>query len=205
MRSPLAAAIAIALGLIVLAGYFFPLPILLNVRTLLLGWGVTLLGIATLVGIANLVVVHWRKMRRNGGKDLYSPVLILAFLLTFAAGVWFTPAHPQYQRIVTAIQVPVETSLLALLAVTLAFASLRLVQRRKGWMPVVFLVSAVLFLLLASGMLPVSTNTPVLGDLFAFLNRLPLAGARGILLGVALGSITTGLRILLGADRPYSG
>jgi hypothetical protein len=37
------------------------------------------------------------------------------------------------------------------------------------------------------------------------LNSLPVAGARGILLGVALGSLTTGLRILIGADRPYSG
>ncbi len=27
--------------------------------------------------------------------------------------------------------------------------------------------------------------------------------ARGIVLGVALGAITTGLRVLLGADRPY--
>jgi hypothetical protein len=30
-----------------------------------------------------------------------------------------------------------------------------------------------------------------------------LAGARGILLGVALGTAATGLRVLLGLDRPY--
>ena len=30
-----------------------------------------------------------------------------------------------------------------------------------------------------------------------------LAGVRGILLGTALGTIATGLRIILGADRPY--
>jgi len=205
MRAPLAAAVAIAIGLIVLASYFLPIPVLLNVRTLLLGWGVTLLGIATLIGIITLMMVHWHKLRRSGGKDLYSPSLILAFLVTFGAGIWFTPTHPQFQRVVTAIQVPVETSLLALLAVTLAFASLRLVQRRKGWMPVIFLASALLFLLLASGLLPLQADTPVLGGLLGFINRLPLAGARGILLGVALGSITTGLRILMGADRPYSG
>jgi hypothetical protein len=35
------------------------------------------------------------------------------------------------------------------------------------------------------------------------LNVPTLAGVRGILLGVALGTIATGLRILLGADRPY--
>ena len=31
-----------------------------------------------------------------------------------------------------------------------------------------------------------------------------LAGARGIMLGVALGTIAVGLRVLLGADRPYT-
>jgi hypothetical protein len=31
-----------------------------------------------------------------------------------------------------------------------------------------------------------------------------MAGARGILLGVALGTVATGLRVLLGIDRPYS-
>jgi hypothetical protein len=30
-------------------------------------------------------------------------------------------------------------------------------------------------------------------------------GARGILIGVALGTIATGLRILMGVDRPYGG
>jgi hypothetical protein len=28
---------------------------------------------------------------------------------------------------------------------------------------------------------------------------------RGILIGVALGALTTGLRVLFGADRPYGG
>ncbi len=30
-----------------------------------------------------------------------------------------------------------------------------------------------------------------------------LSGARGVLLGVALGTAATGLRVLLGIDRPY--
>jgi len=34
---------------------------------------------------------------------------------------------------------------------------------------------------------------------------LAAGGARGILIGVALGTLTTGLRVLLGSDRPYGG
>jgi hypothetical protein len=37
------------------------------------------------------------------------------------------------------------------------------------------------------------------------LRLLPLAGARGLLLGIGLASLTAGLRILFGADRPYDG
>ena len=36
-------------------------------------------------------------------------------------------------------------------------------------------------------------------------NYLVAGGARGIIIGVALGVITTGLRIFFGADRPYGG
>jgi hypothetical protein len=40
---------------------------------------------------------------------------------------------------------------------------------------------------------------PIITQIFA------AAGARGILLGVALGTLTTGLRVLFGADRLYGG
>ena len=91
------------------------------------------------------------------------------------------------------------------IAITLAFACVRLFQRQRGTLAVVFLLSVVFFLLLGSGILGTLGNIPVLGDLIGLFNRLPVAGARGILIGIALGSLMAGLRILLGADRPYSG
>jgi hypothetical protein len=94
---------------------------------------------------------------------------------------------------------------MGVLVITLTFASLRLFQRRKGVMAVVFAASALFFLLVGSGMLSPLLGVPMLGDLLGFLQRLPIAGGRGILIGIALGSLTAGLRILLGADRPYSG
>jgi hypothetical protein len=62
----------------------------------------------------------------------------------------------------------------------------------------------VFFLILSGGFLA-GIDIPLVQSLTAFIDRLPIAGARGILLGIALGSLTTGLRILMGADRPYSG
>ena len=61
MKAPFATAIAIAIGLLVLLGYFVPVPLLLNLRTLLLGWAVILVAVATVVGVINLARVHWSK------------------------------------------------------------------------------------------------------------------------------------------------
>jgi hypothetical protein len=216
VRAPFSTALAIAFGLVVLLGYFIPAPCdpanpglsctFLGIRVVFLDWGAILAGVAMLVGIVNLALVHWRKVRMAGKeRDLLSAVFLLAFLITLAAGFWFTPADVRFQRAVLSIQTPVEISLMALLVVTLAYASLRLLQRRSGLMAASFVISALVFLLLMSGLLGLFQQVPLLRELVNLINRLPLAGARGILLGIALGSLTAGLRILLGADRPYSG
>jgi uncharacterized membrane protein len=66
-----------------------------------------------------------------------------------------------------------------------------------------FVLFAVIVLL---GQVPLGiylwSEFPVIKDWI--LNVPTLAGIRGILLGVALGTIATGLRILIGADRSYT-
>ncbi|NPV75070.1 MAG: hypothetical protein HPY59_01720 [Anaerolineae bacterium] len=205
MRSPVVAAVTIAVGLIVLLGYFLPSLLVQNLRALLINWGVSLAGVAALIGILNLLAVHWRKANDKGNRNFYSLLLLLAFSVTFAAGMWLTPADPGFQHVITSIQIPVETSLMALLAITLGYAGLRLLQRRKGIMGILFVIGAIVFILFSSGFLPVLQQLPLVGGVASLVNRLPVAGARGILLGVAIGSMMTGLRIFLGADRPYNG
>ena len=66
---------------------------------------------------------------------------------------------------------------------------------------VFFLV--VLLVLLGSFSIPPAT-LPFLHVIREWILRVPaLGGARGLLLGIALGTITTGIRILMGIDRPY--
>lgn len=205
MKISFAAIVAVITGLVVFTGIVFAIPGSVNLNTTLIGWAVILAGIATLVGILNLISVHWRKIFRKHDRDLYSPFLLLAFAVTVILGIWLTPADKNFQHVVTSIQIPVETSLLALLSVTLVMAAVRLFRLRKGLMVWSFFVSAVLFIIFGSGLLVIfPAGSPFL-DWVGYLNLVPLAGARGILLGVALGSLMTGLRIILGSDRPYSG
>ena len=205
MKAPFATALAIAIGLLVLLGYFVPMPLLLNLRTILLGWAVILVAVATVVGVINLARVHWSKATRKEGQDIYSAVFLVAFLLTIAAGAVLGPTSPDFQQVVLSIQVPAESSLMALLAIVLAYTSLRLLQRRSGILAILFVFSAVIFLFLASGLLAGADSVSPFKEILSILNRLPFAGARGILLGIALGSLVAGLRILMGVDRPYRG
>ncbi len=198
--------IAVLAGFIVLLGYFFKAPNLTLGRDYLLDWSVTLAGVAALIAIMNLVFgVHWKRVREDKSRAGYSAILIIAFLITFGAGLAFGPANSAYRKVVTAIQIPIESSLMAVLALTLAFSSLKLLQRQRNLTGIIFFISVIIFLVINSGVLSTATSIPFLQELLSAFHQVPGAGARGILLGVALGSLVTGVRVLLGSDRSYNG
>ncbi len=203
---PVAAAIAISVGIIILLGTFIPIPLLEAVRLELIQWAVIVAGVAALVGIGNLFSVHFQKIRRREKGSVYSVTLLVAMLATLFVGVMVGPSHAWMRAAVETIILPVEASLMALLAVTLVYASVRLLRRRADFMSVVFLGTAAL-MLLASVSLPLIGEIPFLGDwIRPWLMFGPAAGGtRGLLLGVALGALTTGLRALFALDRPYGG
>jgi hypothetical protein len=201
--------IAIASGVLVLAGYFFAqradgqASMLANIRMTLLNWAIILAGFAIFIGIFSLGQVHFKKIQKKQKGSVYSLLLIISLVVTFLFGL---VKPDQAQKIFTTVQLPVEASLMALLTITLIYASIRLLRRRPSLVSIIFLLTALVILL---GTVPL----PFLGELPG-LNKvvrpfiaqvLAGAGARGILLGMALGTLTTGLRILFGADRPYGG
>jgi hypothetical protein len=199
------AAFAIAAGAIVLLGYFFP-DQLGSLRLLLLDWAVIIAGVAVLVGIYNLAAVQMEKFRAGQKGGAYGILLVISLLITFGLGLALGPQNQYMQLLMNAVIVPVEASLMAILAVTLIYASIRLLRRRVDVMSVVFLVAALVFLIL---IMPTPFG-PVLGDqgtraMIDFLGMFSGGGTRGLLIGIALGTLLTGLRVLFGVDRPYGG
>ena len=202
------AAVAIAFGLIVLLGYFIPLEALLEFRMLLVEWAVLLAATAVFIGVVSLIGVHWQKIRTRQKDSAYSMLLILSLVVSALLGLLRInnpiTGLPLTSLILDTIIVPAEATLMALLAVTLIYASARLLRRRIDLMSLVFLGVAIVILLMSAplpfGKLPGSEAIEwVITEFFA------VAGARGILIGVALGALTTGLRVLFGIDRPYGG
>lgn len=199
-------AVAIGFGLIVLQGYFLDIPGLETLRTMILQWGIVLAAAALLLGLVNLAAVH---LTRIGGQEAgwsYSALLVTALLGTLVVGLLFGADSTFALSLFTYVQQPVEASLAALLAITLTLAAVRLLSRRRDLRTYVFLVTAMIALL-GTGPWLIASNGGVhqlVGGLRAWVSQVWAAGgARGLLLGVALGATATGLRILLASDRPY--
>jgi hypothetical protein len=198
--------IAIISGLAVLAGYFLQgfFPVLADVQTQLLNWAIILTGVAALVGIFNLISVHADKVRHGEKGGIYSALLVISLVVTFFLGIILRPEHSAMKAVMNGIIIPTEAALMGILTISLLYAAIRLLRRRVDVMSIFFLLTAV-FLLFGSVTLPFG-DIPLFGTLARWVTQVwVLGGVRGILIGVALGALTTGLRVLFGADRPYGG
>jgi hypothetical protein len=199
-------AIAVAFGLIVLQGYFLDVEALSGLRTMVLQWAVVLAAAALLLGVVNLMAVHFSKVGSQEKGWPYSAVLVGALVITLLVGLFFGEESPLVLAVFQYIQQPVESTLAALLAISLTLGVVRLLSRRRDLRTYVFLVTAFI-VLLGTGPWLIGSNGglhQLMGEARAWLSQVWAAGAaRGLLLGVALGATATGLRILLAADRPY--
>lgn len=203
-------ALAIVAGLFVLVGYFVQMDEMVNLQMGLINGAIFIAGWAVLVGVGNLAVVHIEKFRTRQKGGMYSILLVISLIGTFIAGMWGLitsgPENLFLRLAVDAIIVPVEASLMAILAVTLIYASIRLLRRRVDVTSIVFLVVALIFLILIMptpfGPIPGKNLNQFLIDALGIFSR---GGARGLLIGIALGTLLTGLRVLFGVDRPYGG
>lgn len=202
IKAPLSTIVAIVVAAVVLIGYFLPDLPWVWIPEMLLSIAVLLSAVALLLGVANLFTVHLSKITTGSRTALYSAVLLGSLFITFILTIFLGPQAALPMWLFTYIQVPIEISLMAVLTFSLTFAALRLVIRRPGGFSLIF-IAVFLLTLLGSG--PVFGLDFGSGPASFFSNYFVSAGARGILLGVALGSVATGLRILLGADRPFGG
>jgi hypothetical protein len=198
--------VAIVSGFVVLAGYFLQgfFPVLVEVQAQVLNGAIILTGVAALAGIFNLISVHTDKVRHAEKGGVYSALLVISLVVTFLLGMVLRPEHIAMKTMMNGIIIPVESALMGILTVSLLYAAIRLLRHRMDLMSIIFLLTAAI-ILFGSATLPFG-GIPLLGTAARWVTQvLALGGMRGILIGVALGALATGLRVLFGADRPYGG
>lgn len=205
--APFSIAIAVLSAILVLLGYFFENGFLNQTRSLLLENAVILAAIALIMGVINMVRVHWMQLRERKGNTLYHFTFFFGLIITLLIGGWFGITNPTSYGLYDTIVIPVEASLMAVMAISLTYLLTKIINRRKDFFSAVFLISVLVGLLISAPFLGqeipfLSAGNSVVKSLLHLISN---GAMRGILIGVALGSIATGLRLILGADRPYGG
>jgi hypothetical protein len=202
MRKVIPILCAVLVGLFTLISIIFR-PFFEPYLATVLQWGIVLASVATLVGITNLMLTHTRRVVQGKRGFFFSLIVLFSFSISLIGGLLLGADNPGYLRWVSSIRIPLEVSLMGLLALTLTYAGIQFF-RTKGWTPLSlsFGISVLVFLVLGMGFIQAMGN-PVIDQVVAFVQRLPIAGGRGILIGISLGALLTGLRVLFGAERPY--
>lgn len=180
---------------------------LAELTDLLLQLVVITVGVTILIGILNLLTVHGRRIAGARRGWPYSIILVLSALavigLTIAERLNLLSGEPSPSTILLeTVQVSLESALAALLLFTLVYGAYRLMYRRVTWTNLLFTLVLLVALL---GALPLpGAGLSLLAAARDWLMAVPVsAGARGILLGIALATVVTGVRLLVGQDRSY--
>jgi hypothetical protein len=207
-------AIAILAGVAVLLGYFVPeylnLPYrgrMVALHSILVEWAVVVAALALILGLFNIIRVHGQKILRRQPGRAYSLVLAIAVLVgmippILESLVQNSPLQGTLNHILFDYVIgPLGASLAALVVFTLTLAAFRLLRTRRSLGTVIFLLTVVVVLL--------CTTPPVGLGWIAVIREWIItvpgkAGMRGLLLGVALGTIITAMRVFLASERPYS-
>ncbi len=198
-------AIAVLFGALTLLGLLFDLATLNNIT---LGWASLLAAFALLFGVLNLLYVHINRFLTK--RNIYSLFLAISLLtvlgLAYTEHIGLTPNA--VNGVFNWVQSPLEAALGSLLAFFLLFAGFQLMKRKRSIWSVIFILTAIFLLFsnafLATDLLPENVISIVEQAQDIIQNVIVLSGVRGLLLGVALGTILLSIRILLGVERPYN-
>ena len=204
LKQSISVFIAVFFGLVTLIALLFNVS---GISTVILGWASFLAAIALILGVLNLLAVHLTRL--FGERNLYSGVLVLGMLAVFAAAVLDgLTGTDNVGLLFTWVQAPLEAALASMLAIFLLLSGVQLLKRqRTGWAFLFGLTATVVLLgqaLLASRLLPVGLRQPV-NQVVEFIQTIVVtSGIRGLLIGVALGTLLLSLRLLVGVERPYN-
>lgn len=201
-------AIAIATCTVTLVGYV--LPGVSRLTSHLVDWAVIVGAFALLMGLLNILRVHGKRAASSEQGWLNSLALLLAALATLVPPVLEildiapyessgTPSTWFFNHVIT----PAGASLAALLAVSLTLSLFRMLRTQLSLRVGLFLLVVVIVLLGSTPL--VGVEQLPLRSIRDWVVQVPgMAGTRGMLLGVVLGTLVTAIRLLVAVDRPHS-
>jgi len=178
---------------------------------------------AFILGGGNLLKIHGDRIWRKGRDWKYSVVTVVGFLVMLIVGAFKIGGPPGFTGDVSASDswfgfmyysmfVPLQSTMFSLLAFFVASASYR-AFRAKTKEATMLLVAAFIILIgrtplghYVTGWLPPQLQFLHIPNLSNWILAVPsMAGQRAIMIGIALGIVSTSLKLILGIERSYLG
>ncbi len=211
MRREIPLAITFLVGLFMLVDFFVPHHGVSAAAEEMKQWGTIVIAASILLGVGNLIRVHYRKIRRKQDGWGYSITTIAAMgVMLYFGGPWGTIAEGSaFNWMFLNMQVPLQSTMFSLLAFFIASAAYRAFRLRSAEAGLLLIAAIIVMLgrvplgqFLTRG-LPEKATLPWLTE--TIMTYPNMAAFRGILMGAALGVMAMGLRIILGIERSYLG
>jgi uncharacterized membrane protein YozB (DUF420 family) len=210
MRREVPLVLTAIVGITMIIAHFIPpLNILKN---LFEDWFFIIAAFAIYLGILNLILINGDKIYKKQKGWPFGVVVILGFLVITVIGIFFSggksfqdPGTPFYY-IYMNLYYPLSATMFALLAFFVASASYRAFRARN--VEASMLLGAAFILML--GRVPIGYWVSAgLGHALAYaadwiMDFPQTAGQRAIMIGIALGVVSSALRVILGLERAYS-
>jgi predicted permease len=198
-------------GFLMMADFFVPHAAFRGVVSELRQWGLIVVAFTYVLGVANVAQVHGRRIGRRDHDWVNSIVLVTSMAAMAGLGIFHSHDDPgsPFIWLFNHVYDPLSSTMFALLAFFITSAAYRAFRARS--MEAALLLGAAILVML--GQVPV--GAAIWGE-DSFLGGFPgikdwimsvpnMAAKRAILMGAALGAISTGIRVILGIERAHLG
>lgn len=225
MKREIPIAITFVVGVALIVAFFIPVAFCQKAGDTAQSWAIIVFSFAIVLGILNLFLINIKKVFKKAPGWGYSLVLLLGFIVTSVLGIgWGIKSGTPFYYVFDNIYNPLSSTMFALLAFFIASAAFR-AFRAKSREATLLLIAAFIVML---GRVPIGDflvqkkadffnyihftwgyhflMKHKLSDLAEWIMAYPnTAGQRAIMIGAALGAISTSIKILLGVEKTYLG
>ncbi|MEO0263542.1 MAG: hypothetical protein ABIM62_07485 [candidate division WOR-3 bacterium] len=195
--------ICFLMGFLLFFQFYIPTSWSQNFYSTILRWILGISSFAIVLAVASLVRHHTRKIKER--KDIpYSITLLVSLVATALIGfIGGIKSGTLFDKIFNYIQIPLQSSMFAILAFYMASAAYRAFRARNIEATLLLLAAFIVMI----GVIPIGDLIhPYVPSFAQWILDVPnLAAKRGIVIGVGLGIIATSIKIILGIERNWLG
>jgi hypothetical protein len=204
MRTEVPVAIAFIAGMLMIVSLFIPHPVVSQPAAVMRSWAIIITCFAYVLGVANIARISLGTVTKRSKDWEYKAVLLaaMAIMLFLGIGLGVKSGGP-FDWAYLNVYVAMQATMFSLLAFFIASAAYRAFRARTIEATLLLVTAAIVML----GRVPVGEHMwSRFPDLTEWIMEVPnMAAKRGIMIGAALGGISTGLKMILGLERSYLG